>query len=166
MYFGIAVLYFAALSLKFFKKNKIVRFFVLASILAFLSFIPQISSFEKILPVLSTGIPSRAILIIAISFAVLSAVGVDEILRKKMSKSYFLKTAFIFGLIYICLWAFAIFNFKIGDPKTIADFKISLRNLIIPSISFLLISFAVCLFNIQIITKKNLLYSNTINYFA
>lgn len=143
MYFGAAVLICAVFSIKFWRSNNFVRFFSVACLLALASIFPLIASFEKSLPILSTGIPSRAILIIATSVAALSAIGLEGVIRREYKRREWLIIFILFFCFYLILWLVAILNINFGEGKIVENFRISFKNLIIPSVVSLVTFFSI-----------------------
>lgn len=118
-------------------KNDYIKFFLMCAIitliLAINSPILTLISTLKI-PVISTSTPSRIIILFSFSIAVLSGFGLEAfqklLLEKKLKKVFiiFLGGIIVFGLIWTLLFTG---NFVPADK-----FQIALRNLIIPTILF------------------------------
>lgn len=127
LYIGVWPFIFAVCAV-FTKKSFFKNFFLLSSFLIFITCIaiPPVASMHSIgIPFLSTGIPTRAILILSFCLSVLSAIGLQVFLEKKDKKKIIL-VCLIFLLIYISLW---VLTFAIGSPLLL----VSRHNLIVPT---------------------------------
>ena len=132
------------------------KFFAAATVLSLLFIMPSpLSAFIKIapIPVLSGSPPSRAAFITTFSLVFLAAYGLDHFLKSKNPKSI-LKFVFIFIFLYVAITLFVLFSIKTGSDATkIANFKTSLRNLVIPLFIFGLF-FAVSILYIKTKVQK------------
>ena len=115
------------------------KFFALTAFVSLLFVLPgPLSYLVNILPipVLSGSPPVRAIYVTSLSLAVLSAIGLDQFIKGKNLKSLF-KVIALFAALYALIILYLLVNLKTGkDLNSIANIKISLRNLVIPLITF------------------------------
>ena len=125
------------------------KFFALSTIFSLFFIMPTpLSAFVNFapIPVLSGSPPVRAVFITSFSLAFLAAYGLNNFIRSKNHKSI-LKTLLIFIILYGITIVFVGFTIKTSqNPSIIANFKISLRNLVIPSFTFGLFLSAYLLF--------------------
>lgn len=127
-----------------FKRQKITFFFLIAGvttlIFAIESPIHNLLSYLKI-PVLSTSNPSRIIVLSSFSLAVLAGIGLDN-LKGQLAKNSFRKIIIIL-LLFTCfisiIWLLLLFMNILGDDKLL----IAKRNMILPSILFMLSSIVI-----------------------
>ncbi len=136
---GVIPLIFAIYSL-FNLKNPRVKFFVITTFVSLLFVLPTpLSAIIKIahLPILSGSPSARAIYITTFSLCFLAGFGMDYFMKNyKRTKKHFILTLIILSACFILLWLYVLVSVKIGkDPNTL-NLKISLRNLIIPSTTF------------------------------
>ena len=128
-YVGILPLILALFAL-FFRRDKTVLFFGLtffiALIFSFPTFIAKIPYILNI-PFISTAQPTRLIFLIDFSLAILSAFGLDYLIKNKKGIIY---PSLFIGIVFIYLWGIAL-----STPSP--NFLISKQNLIFPSILFL-----------------------------
>ncbi len=127
-YAGVIGLVFAAYS--FFTKNTAGRFWKAVLLLALLFMLPNPIAkipFQLHLPVLATLQPTRLMVLVSFSLAVLSAFGFDAFIRQP-KKSILL---IIFpGIVIIALWIIIIF-------LPVDNMVVAKRNLILPTVLFL-----------------------------
>lgn len=150
-YFGVVTLVFSAYSLCLLKKKE-VRFFWILSFLA-LAFatspLAKILLFSR-LPVLSTGIPARTLFIFGFCQTLLSGFGLELLLRRREVKNQPIFTLFFF---YFLLWA-SVFFIKKNNP---VNANVALRNLVVPTVSFLVVSFLILASQKLAVFKKTIL---------
>jgi hypothetical protein len=135
-YFGIVTLILGAIGFYTNHKNKIVRLSLITTIVALLTaFVPQIAEliFRSPIPILNTGLPSRALFLVGVGFAIASAFGIEAIQNEKLKK--LLPPIIVILGIYTILWIVA-FTMRV-DPTVIASTR---RNLLLPTGIALLIS--------------------------
>lgn len=144
-YVGIAALVFAFMAI-FFKRDKAVLFFLIvllvALVFAFPNFISKLP-YKLSFPFISTSQPTRLIFIIDLCLSVLAAFGLDYFLKEKKLKKILFILVF-FSLIFLALWGFVLgggFNFITPE-----NLLVSKRNLIFPSILFLITSVLLVLY--------------------
>lgn len=121
----------------FIKKNKATTFFfffagVVTLLLALDTPLQQLLVASKI-PIVSTSIPSRMIILFSFSFAVLAAFGFD-VLKNTIKEKHFKKILFLFlpsVLVLLIAWA-SLFLSVIPEDKI----AIAKRNLFLPSVLF------------------------------
>ncbi len=147
-YFGVVALFLALVSLTN-KKSRETRFFFATAIVALLfalpTPLPHLLRLARI-PILSTSAPSRTLFIVQFCGAVLAGFGLNDWLTKEKIK---LKTPVILMAgIYIAILVISIVSLRNASPTTLVNWKVSLRNLVIPSLIFLTISV------VTIVTKK------------
>jgi len=122
MYTGVPIIFFAAIALRFLKTNE-VRFFAAVSAISLIlaTNLPLVKYFYLLpIPVISTTVPTRELSIFIFAVIVLSAMGLNHFISKVSLKT---KLPIIFLLLYAIFWIVALFM----------DFKISQKNLILPS---------------------------------
>lgn len=138
-YIGIMPLIFAVYAL-FNRKDKKTLFFGTTFFLSLLFTLPTFIAkipFLLNLPFISTSQPTRLMSLIVLSLCILSALGIDLLLRKKDYRNLS-KIIGTFFILYLCLWAFVLFGQKIMIGNEWANnLLIAKRNLIFPTIVFL-----------------------------
>lgn len=133
-YNGVVALIFSVIGFYVYRKKKIVKlcmfFAIVAILIAFVPFIAHLVFISNI-PILSTGLPSRTLVLLGIAFSIVSAFGIEALVKHKMKK-LFIPIITILS-IYAVLWIIT-FLPQFDPPKT----AITQRNLIIPTgIAFL-----------------------------
>ncbi len=144
-YVGIAALVFAFIAM-FFKRDKTTFFFltilILSLIFAFDNFISKIP-FRLSIPFISTSQPTRLIFIIDFCLSILAAFGLDYFIKEKKLKKILFILVFFF-IIFLALWGFVLGGgFRLITPENLL---VSKRNLIFPSILFLITSVLLVLY--------------------
>ncbi len=133
LYPGTAVLLFAVFSL--FNKIKITerKFFIIVAAISLIiaTNLPFIKYFYLIpIPVISTTVATREFSIFIFSLIVLAAIGIDYFLSLKTQKNKFIYLYFAgYVLIWILVFSLLKLNLEISE-----NLKISLRNMILPTI--------------------------------
>lgn len=135
LYVGIVVLVFTLIGLVVQWKNKIVRLFFILGIFSLLFALPSFFSELLLLlkiPVLSSGIPSRALFIFQFSCVTLSAFGIEHVYKK----NYLSKFPFLLLLgVYFCIWVFVYIIPVIFPSLPLIPFlSVAKRNLFLPSV--------------------------------
>ncbi len=146
LYFGIIPFFFSILGIVSYKKDKIVRFYLLAlTLLLLITFKNPLSElFFKIpIPLLSTSSPANAIFLISFSFATLSSFGIDSVWNKR--RNFFYASVPVFFLIF---YGWILFITK--SPMNMKSFLLS--NLILT----LMLGFV--LLSSRIVAKKYYVY--------
>lgn len=148
-YIGIAPLILAVFAL-FFRKDKNTFLFGSIFFLGLIFSLPTI--FAKLpyildFPLISTAQPTRLLLIVDFSLAILCALGFNLLFERKMRKKIIYPVIFL-TLILVGLWTFALFGKNTISPN---DLSVAKHNLIPASVLFLLFGF---LFLIPIILKS------------
>lgn len=127
-----------ALAALFVKKNKTIIFFfffagITALVLSLDTPLQQVLAFLKI-PIFSTSIPSRLIILFSFSFAVLAGLGFDYLKKEIEKKS--LKPVFLSllpsGLLLLFIWIYLLVFSSIPMDKA----ALAKRNLLLPSLLF------------------------------
>ncbi len=144
-YVGIAALVFAFIAI-FFKRDKTTLFFLIillaALVFAFPNFISKLP-YRLSLPFISTSQPTRLIFIIDFCLSILAAFGLDYFIKEKKLKKILFILAF-FSLIFLAVWGFVLgTGFSLITPENLL---VSKRNLIFPSILFLITSVLLVLY--------------------
>ena len=154
-YVGIAPLIMSLFAL-FFRKEKIIFFFGTIFFLALIFSLPTF--FAKLpfifnIPLISTAQPTRLIFIVDFSLAVLSAFGLDLLLKSSKDRKKIIYPLLFLAVIFIGIWLFTSFgkNFVMSDNLQIAK-----HNLIPPTILFLIFSLLIL---VSIIDKNKFRYS-------
>lgn len=144
MYPGIVVLFFAIYAV-FSKINILERkFFIIIGVFSLIvaTNFPLIKYLYLIpIPVISTTIATRELSIFIFAVIVLFAIGIDNFLKEKV----FPKKFIIFSLLFfISIWSVVVLAMKL-NPDQALSLKVTLRNLVIPSILIVLTIAAVIL---------------------
>lgn len=134
------------LSLSFFSlflfKNKSIRFFiVLVGILLFLTVSSPVQAFIGSLkiPVLSTSNPSRIVVLLSFSFAVLSGFGFDELMNRiKKKEKRVLFPLLGFGVAMMLIWITLFLT-----PFTPEQRSLAIRNFLLPSVLFVALGISI-----------------------
>jgi hypothetical protein len=131
-------------------KIKIVekKFFAILALISLIiaTNLPLVKYFYLIpIPVISTTIPTREFSVFIFSVIILGSIGINHFLEtKKINKlSLILYVVFI-----ICIWGLVLLLIKLNPQLTI-NLKVSLRNLILPTLLFTGIIFSVLIFKIN-----------------
>jgi hypothetical protein len=137
LYIGVLPFFFALGAFIWQRKNKLVIFFALLSLLAlFLSvdWWPARLFHQLQLPIISTTVPTRILWVWAFGLAVLSGLGMEYFLSKKKPMSI-KKLAFLSLAVYLLLWLSVLLLPRIiPQAEWIGFLTISRRNLVIPSV--------------------------------
>ena len=144
-YVGIVALVFAFIAI-FFKRDKTTLFFLIillaALVFAFPNFISKLP-YRLSLPFISTSQPTRLIFIIDFCLSILAAFGLDYFIKEKKLKKILFILVF-FSLIFLALWGFVLGGgFSLITPENLL---VSKRNLIFPSILFVITSVLLVLY--------------------
>lgn len=155
-FIGIIPLTLAFISLFIKKQKAIILFFFFAGVVALLLAIDtplqQLLTMLK-LPIFSTSIPSRMIVLFSFSFAVLSGFGFDYLSERLHQKSlkqiifFLLPTVVLLAVVWISVF---VFRFIPADKLSIAK-----KNILLPTALFIV--FAAGVFFTQIVKKKYLI---------
>lgn len=150
-YFGVIPLFFALWAIISLWKNHFVRFAAITTFFFILaSTRSPISELIKILqiPVLDSTSSARFMSISIFFLLILSALGLQDLLKNYKEKQYFKKfqafSAVIF-LVYAAMWSFALFGAKFLEPTDVwqINLAVTTRNLILPTFMFLSIPIGV-----------------------
>lgn len=145
-YIGIIPFVLAIYAFANFKRNIFSLIFGILAIIAFvLSLDLLITKYFFLLPipVISTAVPTRILSIFQFSSAILAAIGLNDLIRRK-NKSYLFLSTIIVGIILLSAWLFALIGYKFFAINAI-DIAVSRKNLILPSVlffSFIIFCFA------------------------
>ncbi len=124
------------------RKDRLTRFIAVTLGIGFLFILPNPISkipFELHVPVLSTMQPTRLMVLVDFCLAALAALGMDFFLRNK-NKYIFYGIGIVFFLL-AGMWVYVIFMPKLNhNPDFSADLLIARRNLVLPSILFIVSS--------------------------
>lgn len=159
-YIGVIPLIFAVFSI-FFRFDKKTLFFGAAVFVSLLLSLP--TPLAKIpfllnLPFLSSSQPTRLLFITTFSFSVLAGLGFDYYLKNIRVNQKILKgmivTFVLFVVGYALLWIFVFFGQKIFSAVSTENIITAKRNLIFPSVVFILSS--ILIFALPILKKKYL----------
>ena len=135
-YFGIVALFFAAVTLT---NAKIVpaKFFIGTAAIAVLFALPTpLSHFIRSarIPILGTSVPARTLFVMQFCGAILSGIGLDAFLRNPKTK---LRWAIgILGCTYLAIWLVAILYGRQTDQIQAVNWRVTIKNLILPSAIF------------------------------
>ncbi|HYK07958.1 MAG TPA: YfhO family protein [Candidatus Eisenbacteria bacterium] len=133
-YIGIPALLFALFSL--FRKSNRVYFFAAAVLLALLFVLPTPLAFLPFtlhIPFLSTAQPTRLMVLIDFSLAVLSGIGMDWYIKN--GKKIWIPLVMIASILGLS-WIFVLFHEKIAITISLENILTAKRNLIFPSSIF------------------------------
>ncbi len=133
-YIGLVGLFFALLAL-IGRRDKKTLFFGVIVVVSLVFMLPTF--FAKLpfifnFPLLSQAQPTRLIVLVDFSLSVLGALGLDHLLKNKDKKSALISLGIMFFAL-LFLWGIALRN----------DFPVSLRNLVLPSGTFLILALLV-----------------------
>lgn len=153
-YFGVVALIFALFALLNPKKKETSFFGVLAAV-ALLFALPtpftKLLSVSKI-PILSTSAPSRSLFIVQFAGAVLAGFGVDYWQNKKSKINII--SLILLGIVFTALWIIAGNSFVNSEGAIKANWRVALRNLVIPSGIFISITLIIISFKTKYIFNK------------
>lgn len=134
-YFGVTLLPLSLLALFRFKSDARVRLFAYVSLFSIALVLPTpLINILKVVPVMSSGIPTRTLFLFQSSMVILAALGLDQLLTGKIKKVYVFSTATAVFIVYAALWGtvYALGNF-FPVPLSAEDLSVTQRNLILPS---------------------------------
>ncbi len=153
-YFGVIALVFAMVGVFSNQRRNIVLFFLSCGGVALAFALPTpvsetLTTFQ--IPVLSTGVPARALFIVEFSFVMLAAFGMEQFITKKVRVT----PVVLVGAIYVIFWIF-VFGVPISFPKLsfVPTLSITKRNLLLPTGLVVLSIFFIVFGNIKPKTKK------------
>jgi len=156
-YVGVQPLVFAVFSI--FKRDKTAIFFwgilAISFLFAFQNLISELP-YRLSIPFISTSQPTRLIFLIDFSLSILAAIGFNHFLKTKERRRIFLSLSF-FSIIFISLWLFVLYFGK--NYLEIENLVVSQRNLILPTIIFIISSLILFLYVIFEKRLKTLKYN-------
>lgn len=159
-YIGIFPLIVAIFALLFRRDKKTLFFgtmFFVSLVLAFPTLIAKIP-FKFELPLLSTSQPTRLMFIIDFCLAVLASFGIDHFIKVK-NKKLMLVVLGILGTVFVLLWGFV--SYYSGAMVSSENLAVAKQNLILPTLTFLVISFVLV---VLVFYKKEKLFKiNVLN---
>lgn len=137
-YFGVVAMIFAFLGLTQFKKNSSVRFFALFALGALLlaTWPGALLVINSHLPILSSVLPSRLIMLFDFGLVIVAAFGFEKFFTGELKHRS--KILAVLALVYVLLWSVAFL-------KLFPFYQISLRNLVIPMATFAVASVVILL---------------------
>ncbi|MBI2031281.1 MAG: YfhO family protein [Candidatus Levybacteria bacterium] len=143
-YIGVFPLIFSLYSL-FFRRDRKTLFFGTIFFLSLILALPTI--FAKIpfilnIPFINTTQPTRLLFLTDFSLAVLASFGFDYFLKMKNKKEIFHPIIFIL-IILICLWLFVYYGRNIDKNLIIDNLLVAKRNIVLPTLIFLLSSLSI-----------------------
>lgn len=169
-YIGVIPLFFALWAAVCLWKNRFVKFaFAISLIFILASTKSPISQLTKILqiPILDSTSSARFMSISIFFLLILSALGLQDLLKNYKENRYFkkfIKFSSVLLLVYLAMWAFALFGAKFLKPTDIwqTNLAVTKRNLILPTFMFLCIPAGVFALRIsaKIKSLKNLPLKN------
>lgn len=171
-YVGVAPLILALIAV-FFRRDKKTFFFGMLGLFGLLFALPTPLAklpFQFSLPFIATSQPTRLLLVIDFSLAVLTALGLDAFIKRQIQFKQAMKVIALFGIIYTGLWLFVLYERNaafsaIGDPGIIQqqfeNLSTSLRNLVLPTALFITAGFLLVM--VRLLNKSVL---STIAVFA
>jgi hypothetical protein len=143
-YVGVLPLIFAVFSI--FKRDKTAIFFwcilAVSFLFAFQNLISELL-YRLSIPFISTSQPTRLIFLIDFSLSILAAIGFNHFLKTKEKRKIFLSLSF-FSIIFALLWLFVLYFGK--NYLGMEDIAVSKRNLILPTILFIISSLTLSLY--------------------
>jgi uncharacterized membrane protein YfhO len=128
-YSGIVVLLVGTIGFFTYLKNKLVRLALVTSIVSLLvAFVPFVAELllHSQIPILGTGIPSRALFLLSFSLTLVSAFGIEAIQKAKFKR--IIPPLVTVLVVYVVLWVITLIMNV--DPSKVA---ITQRNLILPT---------------------------------
>jgi len=133
MYPGTVILFFAIYAI--FTKTKFLekRFFLIVSLFSLIiaTNLPLVKYFYLIpIPLISTTIPTREFSVLIFSLIILGAIGLDKLLTENIFKNKFV---FVYLGLLISVWLIVLLTARF-HPSLSPNLKISLHNLVIPSV--------------------------------
>jgi uncharacterized membrane protein YfhO len=137
-YFGVTALIFSIIAVFTIKKREI-KFFASMAVIALLFALPtplphSLRIFK--IPILSTSIPSRILFVVQFCGTILAGFGIDYWLKDKLKR---IKVPIvIMTAAFIIVWVIAGIGL-VGEEALRANFKVSIRNLVIPTAVFMTI---------------------------
>ncbi len=132
-YIGILSILFILFAVFSKEKSKYKKFFLFAALISYLSTLDiyPVKLIHAIgIPALSTGVPSRILVLFCFSASVLAAIGIDLFIKSKEKKEY-IKPLIIIVVIIAVTWSLVF----LGKNE---NFFVTKRNLIIPTFIFIL----------------------------
>lgn len=158
MFMGVAILFFAAGSVFFEKKNKLVAFWGILGIVALSTTLdlPTSRIFLWLpIPFLSTSIANRVLFMPAFGISVLGAIGLDMWLSGRLKKTfkltayflaiYALFVGYLLGVKFLGLPYFS----NISTVGSVANAMTTLRNLAVPIGVFIVLAFALVIGSVK-----------------
>ncbi|MEM4230394.1 MAG: YfhO family protein [Candidatus Pacearchaeota archaeon] len=147
-YIGIFPLIFSLYSL-FFRRDRKTLFFGTIFFLSLIFALPTI--FAKIpyifkIPFISTSQPTRLLFLVDFSLAVLASFGFDYFLRTQKKKEIFYPISFI-SIIFVFVWLFVYYGEAISKNLTFNNLLVAKRNLLLPSLIFILSFLSILFFS-------------------
>ena len=135
-YIGVIPLIFALYAILW-RRDRKTLFFAIFSLVALSFALPTPWAklpYKLRFPLVSTSQPTRLLFIVDFCLAILAALGIDALLRKKASLKKMIATLVPFFLLYGFLWLFVLGAGRIWpDASWIANLAVSKRNLILPT---------------------------------
>ncbi len=134
-YIGLIPLLFA---MSTFRLTGVPRFFVGMATLSIFFMLPHPLSrfpFQLHIPIISVLQPTRLMVLVDFSLAILAAFGFDHFLKGNLKQAK--KTAVVFGLGLVVLWVFVLgVRIFVRDIDFLGNLAVAKRNLVIPAILF------------------------------
>jgi len=135
-YIGVIPLIFALYAILW-RRDRKTLFFATFSLVALSFALPTPWAklpYQLGLPLVSTSQPTRLLFVVDFCLAVLAALGIDALLRKKASLKKMIATLAPFFLLYGILWLFVLGAGRIWpEASWVANLGVSKRNLILPT---------------------------------
>lgn len=137
-YIGILPLLMAIFALFFRKDKKTLFFGTMVFVALFFAFPTPLAKLPFLfsLPFISTAQPTRLLFLIDFSLAVLAAFGIDYYLKQPKKVFYPLGVLFFF---FAVLWLVVLYGQQVFSTISAENFAIAKRNLVLPSLLFILI---------------------------
>lgn len=156
VYFGVAILPLVIFALYKVKSNFYVRFFLTTAFLSIVLILPTpLLHIFQIVPILSSGIPSRTLFLFQTSATILATLGLDRLLAEKTkAKKQLLVALAVLAAIYLVLWSVVTVSSQTTrDAQWWSNLDVAKHNLVLPTMIFLLSSVFLISFAFGLIKK-------------
>ncbi len=133
-YFGVALIPLILLALFNFKNDLKIKFFSIVAVLSIVLVLPTpLVEIVKIIPIMSSGIPTRTLFLFQTSMVILAAMGLDRLILGNAKKIEVIKVVVFTAFVYVELWILTILipNYF---PTLTNNLAIARHNLIIPTV--------------------------------
>lgn len=155
MYFGISILPFVLIAILNFKKSIFIKFFLFLAFFSVIFVLPTpLINLLGMIPVFSSGIPTRTLFLFETSMVILSAIGLDLLILKKIKRKQILIVTASLLLIYAGFWITLIFIGKYSSLITLEHLAVAKRNLLLPTAFMISSLFILIIFRFSRIKRE------------